>query len=519
MSDSWGFFQGILDKEVQLRLFILVFVVLWLKLCLGRFTEHNDGLSTVGRAFALEPSLVTRIRFAFKSREILTNAYQKYNGKPYRIVRGDTHFVVLPAESITELNRLPQRVLNSRQCHAFSLVGHLNSMDVVLHTDFHVRVLLGTITPLLPLFIGPASLRMKETMKYTFPQDTDKWATVNMIDASAAVAGRAIALAVVGAPLCDNSAFMNLINKHTEDVFLITFVMRFFPECLQSTLVWLLPTKWRFGRSQKEIEHLIATEAERQKSQPTNLVTSDGSPLPTLFTCMKESKKKDKLDAELLTRLLAALSAGGTYSVANFIFAFILDMTAHPHFLEELRAEIHQKHEQINGEWNFEALNDLPKMDSAFKETMRLTPGSLTTYSRVVQQDYQLSSGLTLRKGQFVCVDSSSRAANDDIYSNAREYDAMRAYNSDLEGHLAQPFKGVYGTDFRWGAGRWACSGRYLASILIKWMAVKLLDEYEFQIPGGNRPENWSLHEYVFVHPGTQIKMRRRKESLDIQCV
>ena len=125
--------------------------------------------------------------------------------------------MVLPAESVKELNRLPQTVLNSRQCHSFSLVGRLNDMQVVVHTDFHVRVLLSTISPSLPQLLGPASSRMEETMRVSFPHDTDNWTQVNMIDSSAAVAGRTIALAVVGAPLCDNLEFMKVTNEHTKD--------------------------------------------------------------------------------------------------------------------------------------------------------------------------------------------------------------------------------------------------------------------------------------------------------------
>ncbi|KAJ5727073.1 cytochrome P450 [Penicillium malachiteum] len=502
--------------DLTLPLLLIFLGSIFMILCLRRFTENGDGLPVVGRAFMLEPSFITRLRFAFKSRDILTDAYQKYNGTPYRLIRGDTNFVVLPSDYTTELNRLSQEVLNSRACHAFSLCGHLNGMNVVLHTDLHVRALLSTITPSLPRFTGPASQRIGESMNQILPQDSNRWTEVDLMNKFAIIGGQALALSVVGSPLCDNAEFMQLLNENTEDVFFLVFIMRLLPRILQYSVVWFLPAKWRLWWRHKRIEGIVATEFERQKTQPTNLAASDGSPLPSIFTCMKETKKENTLDSGVLTQLLTAISAGGTFSVANFIFAFILDILAHPHFLKDIREEIQQKNTQVDGEWNFNAFEELPRLDSALKETSRLAPGSLTTYSRVVMRDYKLSGGLTLRKGQFICVDSSSRAADDEVYPNAGHYDALRSYNGGLEDHLVQPFKGVYGTDFRWGAGRRACPGRYLASILMKIIIVKLLDEYDFEACHQGRKESFSMHEFSGIRPETKVKLRRRKVSLGI---
>lgn len=290
--------------------------------------------------------------------------------------------------------------------------------------------------------------------------------------------------------------------------------MRLVPATLQPAVVWLLPNKWRHRASLKKMETFIAAEMAKQRDKPVDS-TPGNTPLPSLLTCMMEEVDQDPM---LLTRLLAVLSAGGIYSVANFTFSVLLDLAAHPHFLEEIRAEFREKHAAIGGAWNYDAFDFLPKLDSALKESIRLAPGALTVYSRVMQQDYTLENGIVLRKGQFICVDSIGRAEDEAVHEDARKYDALRSYNGGLETHLNQPFRGVYGPDLRWGAGRWACAGRYLATMLCKFMVVKLLDEYDFQLPGGRRPANSALHEFVFLHPDVQIEMRRRKDSLGIEC-
>lgn len=64
---------------------------------------------------------------------------------------------------------------------------------------------------------------------------------------------------------------------------------------------------------------------------------------------------------------------------------------------------------------------------------------------------------------------------NPEMYPEPRPYDALRPFH-DLERHRVQPFKNVKGDDHRWGVGRWACPGRFIASIVSKIILARLLD-------------------------------------------
>lgn len=66
------------DKQSLISQCLMAAVILtMLNFLLCRLTEYKDGLPVVGRSFVLEPSLITRIRFAFNSRQILNAAYKK----------------------------------------------------------------------------------------------------------------------------------------------------------------------------------------------------------------------------------------------------------------------------------------------------------------------------------------------------------------------------------------------------------------------------------------------------------
>ena len=104
---------------------------------------------------------------------------------------------------------------------------------------------------------------------------------------------------------------------------------------------------------------------------------------------------------------------------------------------------------EINGVWDYDAFQSLHKLDSAMKESARLSPGSNTTFSRVLLNDYTLSNGVRLRKGQFICVSSYSESMNPRLIDEPEIYDALRAYNQNFEDHVARPFRGVYASEYR----------------------------------------------------------------------
>jgi cytochrome P450 len=99
------------------------------------------------------------------------------------------------------------------------------------------------------------------------------------------------------------------------------------------------------------------------------------------------------------------------------------------------------------------------------------------------------------------------------LFPDPRKFDGLRAHDRDLEKHRAQPFRSVNeGEDHRWGAGRWACPGRFMASLVAK----VILDKYDFEFVDGKRPPTQVLHEFVFISPQSKILMRRRERNSGI---
>lgn len=290
------------------------------------------------------------------------------------------------------------------------------------------------------------------------------------------------------------------------------FLMRFIPDFMQRSLAWFLPAKRELEQNWKQLEGFVMPEAIKRKQNP-GLVKE-----PNLLSWMiDEARTEEETDPWMLTRLIGSVIAGGTYSSAAFIGGVIADLVNHPDDLAEIQDEIRQTHARCNGQWNLETLNSLDKLDSAMKETSRLAPGSLLVYSRYVERDCTLSNGFELKKGSFITTSGHSTAHDAELFPDPRKYDGLRYYKDNLDKHRAQPFRSLEGVDHRWGAGRWACPGRFIASATSKMILVRLLDEYEFQFVDGRRPATSVLHEFVYMDPATKIMMRRKESNSGIQ--
>ncbi|KAK7733713.1 hypothetical protein SLS53_008180 [Cytospora paraplurivora] len=395
---------------------------------------------------------------------------------------------------IPELNRLGIDVLNSREAHSFSMLGHMTGMAVVRKTSFHVRVLLSYISPALPSLFMVTAARISAGIKNEFSQDSE-WTVMKPSKAVVHCISEGIALALFGAKLtADNPELVHLTHEHTNNA------------------KWRLVLGWRKIRGYvvpRVLELKGASDSDRKPNPSVN---------PDVITWMVEDGRNEmERDPDVLTTLVGSIAAGSTYSITNICCCTIMDMVAHPDVLDAVRTEIREKNAKIHRRWDMSALASLEKLDSAMKESSRLTPGSLLVYSRIVKKDHVLSNNLKLKKGQFITMSGATRTKDPSIFEDPMAYKGLRfCANTQIEEHRANPFSGIDTNILTWGAGRWSCPGRLIADMSAKILLVKLLDEYDFAFVGDTPPERSIMHEFVFFHPENQMMVRRRLDASKI---
>ncbi|CAH0021577.1 unnamed protein product [Clonostachys rhizophaga] len=488
-------------------------IIIYATLPLLRSSKSNDSLPVANKLFPFEPSFFSRIRWALWAQQIIRDADKKTQGRPYKLARGDSELVVLPARLIPELNRYGVDVLDSRKSHAFTLLGHLTGVEVVEHTNYHVRMLQGSITPALPELFHSMAKRISDALKEEFPQ-IDQWTIMKPLPASVRCFSEGIALVLYGSKMVENPRLVELTYTLTRNVFVVAFAMRCVPSCLNRYLAWLLPAKWRMHQDWKALSDFVIPEVQRRK---TVILEGKEEHSPDLITWMVQSGRTElERDPQVLATLCGSVAAGSTYSIANFVCRALSDLTSNPEVLEAVRAEILAKNAEIGGRWDTAALASLPCLESAMKETARLAPGTLIVYSRAVTQDCVIG-GVPLKKGQFMTVSGPGRAMDPNIYEDPTTYKGLRFCADDkIKEHSVKPFRSVDTDILTWGAGKWACPGRYIADMAAKILLIQLIDAYEFSFVGGVPLKHDAIHEFLFFHPDNKMQVRRRKDAVGI---
>jgi ent-kaurene oxidase len=101
------------------------------------------------------------------------------------------------------------------------------------------------------------------------------------------------------------------------------------------------------------------------------------------------------------------------------------------------------------------------------------------------------------------------------VTPNPNSFDGLRYYQlrrtASRESHK-HDFASADGANMSFGAGRYACPGRFFASMELKLLLAQLLLQFDFCFPpGAARPSLLVLDEFVAPIPWAKVMVRRRK--------
>lgn len=102
---------------------------------------------------------------------------------------------------------------------------------------------------------------------------------------------------------------------------------------------------------------------------------------------------------------------------------------------------------------------------------------------------------------------------DEDLYPNARQYFPFRfAGSADTKQKLLVSLDDGF---LSFGTGRWACPGRFFASMEMKILMAKLILDYDVDYIK-ERPRPWSI-SWMNLAPWAKMRVRRRVVDDDAQ--
>ena len=90
-------------------------------------------------------------------------------------------------------------------------------MDLILHSDLHIRVIQQKLTPSLGSLTTPMQEELNYAVAYALPECTDQWVTIKPYHTVLGMVARISARIFVGLPLCRSEKWLQISTQFTEN--------------------------------------------------------------------------------------------------------------------------------------------------------------------------------------------------------------------------------------------------------------------------------------------------------------
>ncbi|GKZ51835.1 hypothetical protein AbraIFM66951_007436, partial [Aspergillus brasiliensis] len=417
-------YQGIFKMPHVLHTFILMAILYVAFRCAIRAkqsaqfakipTTQQDGNSKGWRKMYLE-----------SAGKLYQQGYEKFKGQVWVMPTSDgRRNVVIPGQFLAELNKLPDSVINFPDAvHKLMEAKYTHVAPDEPLAPYSIKADLNpALSRLSPIIFEEVERAIKDEI----PRCSD-WTPVfiypKLVNIIAKVSGRIF----VGPELCRDADYLDTaINYTTELVNAI--------QAVKSMKPWLRPffaSKLPEVRKLREREALAAKffepiiQARRNATQDPN----HEKPYDMLQWFLDRSTEYGIQSTERIVKLQLLVIFGGIHNTTVTATNILYNLSVAREYLDPLREEVRTiLADTITEGMSSRTLQRMEKLDSFMKETIRLYPPELTTFSRKTVQGIALSNGQYIPPGTFVETPSDAIAHDKSNYPDGDGFDGFRFY-------------------------------------------------------------------------------------------
>ncbi|KAI1824870.1 cytochrome P450 [Xylaria intraflava] len=482
------------------------------------------GLPSAGR---YRSPLLERIESLTKGKEILYRTYQEQlnNNQVYCLhsLFGDS--IALLPSMLRWLISQPESILSAKlaQMGAFSFRATFLRPGIIENPIHETLIARKLTVHLLDRIEGDVWEEVGLALELLWGKDTQSWQEMNMVHTICRVIARATNRFVVGEELCRDEDYIENVIRYTSNIVTYGFLLNLFPSYLERAAGAILTTPIRAAYSQCS-KHLIPLLS--------NLISNATPTEPYRFSSFliansaKFPLSSPERTPDIISRRLLAVGVASIHTTTATACSFLLDIFSQPTAYSLLYDEARTSGSQWNDVCNHQRLNQMPRLDSALRESMRLW----AIQTRVLKRKVVPADGITLPNGRHipqgatVCISGWGLHHDENQYPRPFEFVHDRYLRDSSEEESQSNAKPAMGASSPaaiepdeyfspWGIGKHACPGRFFAVDIIKMIVTRILLEYEVE-PLETRPENVWLDYLIKPPPGATLRVRRRKAVL-----
>ncbi|CAL1703341.1 unnamed protein product [Somion occarium] len=352
-----------------------------------------------------------------------------------------------------------------------------------------------------------------------------EWVDVGVFDSLTRTVGRAVNRIFVGEELCSDMNYLMAGIRFARDVSVSSYILHAFPKFMKPfvTLFASYPNRREARTCMKYLEPLIAERIENMQRKEHDPSYAWEAPEDFITWMVRESFKRNTEDERsvyaLAYRIVLLQFAAITTTTITSTNA-LLDIWSAPNaeeVVEFLREEATRVLAEHNGEWSKAALAKLYRLDSAVRESSRVSGIGGTALARKVKADngITLPDGIWLPKGTTVGVSMDGIHFDEEFYKDPLTFDAFRFSRPREDPSYDE--KGVnedlVTTSPHWltfSHGIHACPGRHFAVNNIKMTLAHLLLNYDVK-PFDTRPPNVQIGDLSVIPVKARMSVKRRQ--------
>lgn len=199
----------------------------------------------------------------------------------------------------------------------------------------------------------------------------------------------------------------------------------------------------------------------------------DDRDLLDVLMSIRDEDGSPHFSADIVTGMFISMMFAGHHTTSGTAAWTLIELLRHPAFLAEVVAELDDLAAD-GSEVSYQALREMPKLEAAIKEALRLHP-PLIILLRVAQVPFDVG-GYRLPAGTMVAASPYVSNRLPEAFADADTFDPAR-YLTPREDDLANPWSWI-----PFGAGRHRCVGAAFAMMQLKTIFAVLLRQFTFEL-------------------------------------
>ncbi|KAF2740990.1 cytochrome P450 [Polyplosphaeria fusca] len=455
-------------------------------------------------------SFDTRRKAYHKSaRQMYTDGYAQFKDRVYRMSTTENmDCVVVPPRFLPELRKLPDSVLSFPKCVEESMESKYTFIDP--NEPIGTHTVKADLTPALVRLNPTICAEVEEAVKEEIPA-SDDWTEVPIYMAIARIVAKVSGRVFVGPELYKHEDYLDAGLNYTMELISAQRAIKQMKPIWRPFLAPRLPEVRRLKERERQatsfLEPVVKARREAEKNPDYQ------KPDDMLQWNMDRGAH---LDAAQHAKLQLGFIFAAIHTTSITATNILYNLAVTPEYIPPLRDEIRTVMAQHNGVITSRALQQMEKLDSYMKESMRFHPISFTSMRRKVLRPFTLSNNQYIPAGVTIEVPAHAVYQDATHYPDSTTFDGFRFWKLRQagEGAARNQFVTSNEQNLNWGYGRHACPGRFFAANEIKMILARVVLEFDVGNVGGGRERYENLEMGRSTSPDPRKKLLFRKAAV-----